>query len=288
MPFGIERGRGSARPGVGHRLLSGEGRLLYRRPREDETLDAKTVRLLNAINRSFYREQAAEFSATRESPWPGWTPLLELVGEHVREAPLDVLDVGCGNGRFAAFLAERGAAFTCFGIDASAPLLEHARARGLPPGTATWRLGDFLEGPLEAHLPAQRFDLVVLFGVLHHVPGRQRRLALLRALGRRLRPGGLLALTAWQFEAFRRFRDRLLSWEAYNRSATEPIDPAQLERGDHLLPWRRGRGLRFCHFADDAEMEGLLGEAALEAVERYRADGRSGDLNRYFVVRAGA
>jgi SAM-dependent methyltransferase len=264
------------------------GQRLYRRPREDETLDAKTVRLLNAINRSFYREQAAEFSATRESPWPGWTRLLEVVGDGAEESPLEVLDVGCGNGRFAAFLAARGVAFRYLGIDASAPLLEHARARLLPPGSATWRRVDFLEEPPDTSLPARRFALVALFGVLHHVPGRERRLALLRALARRLRPDGLLALTAWQFEAFRRFRDRLLSWEAFNDRATEPIDLAQIERGDHLLPWGRGHGLRFCHFADDVEMEGLLKEAGLEPVERYRDDGHSRDLNRYFVVRAGA
>jgi hypothetical protein len=120
------------------------------------------------------------------------------------------------------------------------------------------------------------------------VPGREHRLALLRALARRLRPDGLLALTAWQFEAFQRFRDRLLSWQAFNDGAPEPVDLAQLERGDHLLPWGRGHGVRFCHFADDVEMEGLLKEARLEPVDRYRDDGRSRDLNRYFVVRAGA
>jgi tRNA (uracil-5-)-methyltransferase TRM9 len=196
--------------------------------------------------------------------------------------------VGCGNGRFAAYLAERGLAFRCLGIDASAPLLEHARARLLPPGSATWRHVDFLDESLDASLPARRFALIALFGVLHHVPGRERRLALLRALAGRLRPDGLLALTAWQFEAFRRFRDRLLSWEAFNDRALEPIDLAQIERGDYLLPWGRGRGVRFCHFADDVEMEGLLQEAGLESVDRYRDDGRSRDLNRYFVVRARA
>jgi tRNA (uracil-5-)-methyltransferase TRM9 len=281
-------GRLSARIDVGHRLLARGRRLLYRRPREEETLDAGTVRALNALNRSFYREQAAAFSAAREAPWPGWKRLVELVAERVPTSPLAVLDVGCGNGRFAAFLAARGIPFTCCGIDASAPLLDLARARRLPRGSASWRLADFLERPPDASLPEGRFDLVVLFGVLHHVPGREQRRALLQALRRRLRPGAVLALTAWQFEAFRRFRERMLPWEVFNRGAADPIDLAQLEPGDHLLPWGRGTGLRFCHFADDAEVEGLLRDAGLERLHRYRADGRSGDLNRYFVARAGA
>ena len=101
---------------------------------------------------------------------------------------------------------------------------------------------------------------MVLFGVLHHVPGRSQRAQLLRQLGERLVPGGLLALTAWQFQAFRRFREKLIPWEQYNRGAPEPIDLSQLEEGDHLLPWgspTRGH-VRFCHFSDAPAMEALL------------------------------
>jgi SAM-dependent methyltransferase len=202
-----------------------------------------------------------------------------------------VLDVGCGNGRFAAFLAGRGRRFRYLGIDASPALLERARERRLPVGTASYRCADFLETPPDECLPPRSFSLVALFGVLHHVPGREQRLRLLRALAARLRPGGLLALTSWQFEAFRRFRDRLLAWEDFNRSARDPIDLSQLEPGDHLLPWGEpgapsGRALRFCHFTDDTEMGGLLAEASLDCVAAFSADGREGNLNRYFTLRS--
>jgi hypothetical protein len=102
----------------------------------------------------------------------------------------------------------------------------------------------------------------------------------------------VLALTSWQFEAFRRFRDRLPAWEGFNRSTRDPIDLSQLEPGDHLLPWgepgaESGRALRFCHFTDDTEMESLLAEASLECVDVFSADGREGKLNRYFTLRSG-
>lgn len=250
-------------------------------------MDRETAQALAEINRVFYRERAAEFSATREHPWPGWTRVLACLGGAPR--PLRVLDVGCGNGRFASFLARRLAEpFAYVGVDASGALLARARRRPLEPGRATWLCRDWsLEGP-ERALPAGCFSLVALFGVLHHVPGAAARLALLQAAARRLAPGGLLALTAWRFEAVPRLRGRVLTWEEYNRDAPRPVDPAQLEPGDRLLRWGQpGSGaLRFCHFAGDAETDRLGAELGLETLAAYRADGRHRQLNRYLVLRA--
>ena len=60
-----------------------------------------------------------------------------------------------------------------------------------------------------------------------------------------------------------------------------------LEEGAHLLPWgspTQGR-VRFCHFSDEPAMEALLAESGLERAAAYTADGREGDLNRYYVLR---
>ena len=54
-----------------------------------------------------------------------------------------------------------------------------------------------------------QYDLVALFGVLHHVPGAETRRALLRSLAERVAPGGLLAFACWRFMDYRRFRDRI-------------------------------------------------------------------------------
>ena len=119
----------------------------------------------------------------------------------------------------------------------------------------------------------------MLFGVLHHVPGHSQRLALVQSLARCLRNPGLLVLTAWRFDASRRSRP----WQEFNRTAKEPVDLDQLEPGDHLLPWGNGDGIRFCHFADDAEIEALSRAAHLDPIAAFSADGPSRDLNRYFV-----
>ena len=210
-------------------------------------------------------------------------------------APLRVLDVGCGNGRFGAFLAARGLTPDRYvGIDASPALLEDARLRlRAVPGAADrpmaleLRAGDLAVQPVDAALPDERFRLIAVLGVLHHVPGLAQRRALLGALAARLEAGGLLALAFWRFAAFERFERRLLGWEEYNRTAAEPIDSARLEPGDHLIRWGDGVGRqRYCHFASDAEMAGLLADLDLERVAEYAADGRSDDLNQYVLLRA--
>ena len=63
----------------------------------------ETVHALHAVDRRFYTERAEEFSGTRERPWKGWTGMLARIEPLLPEEPR-VLDIGCGNGRFARFL----------------------------------------------------------------------------------------------------------------------------------------------------------------------------------------
>jgi SAM-dependent methyltransferase len=92
------------------------------------------------------------------------------------------LDVACGRGRNAVFLAEHG--FTVTAIDLSREALAllncEALARKL---SIEARLLDLEEAPT---LPAGTFDLVINFFYLHR--------PLLPLLGKLLRPGGLMVL----------------------------------------------------------------------------------------------
>ena len=248
-------------------------------------MDDATVRALAEINHRFYRDHAAEFSAARKAAWRGWQQLVPLLHATSRAGALRVLDVGCGNGRFARFLAGAlpDAALAYCGVDTSEPLLELARGAG--PAGARWERADIVAAP-EA-LPAGPFDAVVLLNVFHGVPGRERRRALLAACAGRLAPGGRLVLTTWRFTGDPRLRDRILPWNTYSSRAPVPIDCSQLEPGDHLLPWRDGdEVVRYVHAFDDAEIASCVEGLPLAAEQVFRADGRTGDRNEYFVLRA--
>ncbi len=251
-------------------------------------MDRATARTLSAINRCFYTERAAEFSATRKGTWPGWQRLAEVLGAEGLPSAARVLDVACGNARLGRFLARTRPALRYTGLDGSEALLAIAReAEGLGPAPDFIRL-DLVEDDLAAALGNSRFDLVACFGLLHHIPGSARRRALLETLLGRLVPGGLLALTCWRLARFARFRDRIVAWERWNETAAEPIDPAHLEPGDHLLPFGSETGLRYVHFAHQDETAELLAELPCETLATWTAAGKGGGQNRYFVVRPSA
>jgi SAM-dependent methyltransferase len=238
-------------------------------------MSPETVLALNEINRRFYRTSAEAFSSSRDYPWLGW----ERIVGGLPEPPRSVLDVGCGNARFGAYLAAwLGGEFSYLGLDASAELLTLARRRSdLPPDT-TLIERDLVAGPCAEALPGSHHSLVAAFGLLHHVPSFARRHELLCALGERLDPGGRLAVSVWRFGAFERFLGKQVPFEP-------PIETADLESGDVLLSFGKEPGAaRYCHFLDEEEIDRLLAATALPCLDRFSADGREGALNDYLVL----
>ncbi len=104
-----------------------------------------------------------------------------------------VLDLGCGNGRYALPLLESGA-FSLVGCDISAAALQafHARLQTHPARGRVLLLRG--EAAILPEGPA--FDAVLMmFGVLAHIDTRTDRVATLQALRRRTRAGGRLLLS---------------------------------------------------------------------------------------------
>lgn len=230
-------------------------------------MDEPTIQRLNQINRNFYAAVADSFDESRQQAWPGW----ERLSAYLAPA-LSVLDVGCGNGRFGVYLAQKfGGAVRYHGMDSSPALLDRAR-EALAGIEAQLEQRDIVENPPDTGA----YDLVVLFGVLHHVPGVDQRQQLMATLAQRVAPEGLLAFACWRFYEYERFRQRIVPW---------PPDFA-VEPHDYLLDWRRGTmALRYCHYVDDAEHAALIASTGLIEVVTYRADGYAGDTNCYSILR---
>src|SRR5947207_99716 len=118
----------------------------------------------------------------------GLTGWLREISEQF-DAPIDVLDLGCGTGRY--FQAPQNVR-RLVGIDVSRPMLERARRASAlrAGGEVTLVEGDFL---IHEFQPAA-FDLVYAIGVLAEHSPLDEAVAL--RVKRWLRPGGRFAFTA--------------------------------------------------------------------------------------------
>lgn len=122
----------------------------------------------------------------------GQTPP-ELIALQQRLAPGSALDLGCGTGTNAVYLAQHG--WEALGIDFVAKSIAAAKRRAHQAGVVercTFEMGDVTR--LERHRGP--FDLAVDIGCYHSIdgPGRRRVSA---GLARLVRPGGTYFLYAF-------------------------------------------------------------------------------------------
>lgn len=147
-----------------------------------------------------------------------------LVGALGLEPGMRVLDVGCGPGRHAHALAERG--MEVVGVDISQRFVDIARA-GAPPG-ATFRRADARALDLHAEFDAAVSLCQGAFG-LTGGPGAplDGDGAVLAGIARALRPGGRVAVSAFSAYFQLRFledQDRFDADAGVNHERTEVRD----------------------------------------------------------------
>lgn len=251
-------------------------------------MNSTTRRQLNSLNHRFYSERADEFDATRQHEWPGWQSTVELFNPPPSNTRSRVLDIGCGNGRFAHFLLKNHpiGEIEYTGVDQSPELLAMAEKGciGSKGDSLRWLEFDATSPDLEEALLPDQYDLVVAFGLLHHIPSLEYRRRLISYLSSRTDTQGTLVFTIWRFNESKRFREKIIPWQDYNHDAVEKIDTAELEKGDHLLSFGdRGGTARYCHALDEGEIEALTESLGIERLAQFTADGKTNDLNEYHV-----
>jgi SAM-dependent methyltransferase len=230
-----------------------------------------TLSRLLDLNRQFYRNFAAQFSATRQRLQPGVMRILQHI-----EISAKVLDLGCGNGELARQLAHRGHTGTYTGLDFSPDLLDQASAG--QPANFRFVQADLSDPDWDASLQDEQYDIILAFAVLHHLPGVELRMQVLSKVRLLLLPTGSFINSEWQFLNSPRLRARVHPWNTIGLSESD-VDP-----GDYLLDWRQGgQGVRYVHHFSQAELEELAEAAGYEVIESYLSDGENGRLGLYQV-----
>lgn len=238
-------------------------------------MTVETIKKLNEVNTDFYVKTAQFFSNTRQYAWKGWEILWEYL-QSTNNLPSSVLDVGCGNGRFASFLKNNINSFEYSGFDSSKELISIAKEQQ-SKSNISFHVADLLDETHFKTLP--KYDLIVLFGVLHHVPGFSSRVKLIKSLKSHLTTNRMIALSAWDFMKQDRFKNKISDWSKVG------IDESDIEKNDFLLTWEKGvLAYRYAHHTTTDEMSEISRLADIDLAHSFYADGKSQDLNQYFLL----
>jgi len=162
-------------------------------PRSDSDLAALDAMLAGRENdwwNAFYANRAKPcpfFVASPDESLAGW----------VRDGlvrPGRAVDLGCGHGRNAIFLASHG--FSVEAVDYSQAAIDWARERVKETGTQVQLRH---QSVFDLNLEAGSYDLVYDSGCFHHLPPHRRR-RYVKLVVDALRPGGWFGLTCFRPE----------------------------------------------------------------------------------------
>jgi tRNA (uracil-5-)-methyltransferase TRM9 len=245
-------------------------------------MDSGLVKKLNRLNRRFYRQAAPAFDASRQIPWPGWFKLLSQIRQkYDHSTGLKLLDLGAGNGRFGKFLVEQGITNLLYtAIEPEPYLLEKATANLARLSGKKLLSLDLVEAGLNGALPENEFDLVVGFGLMHHLPGINTRAEILNQAITLTKPRGLIIFSFWRFGDDQSFRDKIIPLNQLPQNlALKTYEP-----GDYFLDFNHSGHVRYCHSFDETELKQIENLPQTKLANRFDADGKSARLNTYLIL----
>lgn len=256
-----------------------------------QSISASTAERLSRITSEFYTQQAQSFSATRQMPWQGWQQCLDAMPQLSAGEKPSVLDVGCGNLRFARFLCDEAGIVptTYFAVDNCKPLVKSGDADVHVSELAFIELDvikSLLDNTLSLRLTVPACDLVVAFGFLHHVPGADKRVQLLRTLLEKTKPGGYVCVSFWQFMNSQKLAAKAQETTVQGLQAFG-IDASELEEHDYLIGWQdKADTWRYCHHFSQEELDELLASLGsdVHVCAQFSADGKENNLNWYVIL----
>lgn len=235
-------------------------------------MNKQTQNELLKIVKKNYADIAEHYNETRKKHlMPLWGELVNYA-KNVKEGA-SVLDAGCGNGRLIE--AFEGKKINYVGIDQDEQLIKHAREQ--KPGYKFF-VGDLLE---LGKIPEYNFNHLISIAVLHHVPGKQLRIEILRQFKNKIEKDGEIIFTVWNLWSDKwdkkKFKQAIIKF-----FLLKLIGKNQMDFGDILRDWKNPKGeivsKRYYHAFTKWELRRIVKKAGLKLKKIY-SDGYN-----YYVI----
>lgn len=214
---------------------------------------------INNLNKEFYAKHNESFDKSRFMEWEGFNNVLKYITKDTK-----ILDLGCGNGRFLEFLNNKNTQFDSYlGIDNSADFINKNK---LKFSNAKFEERDILNQIDEI---TNKYDLVVIFGVSHHIPYEEYRKEWFQKIKNLISKNGTLVISFWEFDIKK--ADQKFSPKIYKP-----------QKGDYFLGWKDDFSQhRFCHYYDEKELQNIISIfQGFEVSEIF-----SKDKNKYLILK---
>lgn len=219
----------------------------------------QAIKEINQLNTEFYEKHAESFDKSRKNNfWQGFLNTLKYI-----ESDSKILDIGCGNGRYYEFLHQNGINIDYLGVDNIEKFIKIAQ-ENYPK--AKFEQKDIFQ---ELEKIEDRYDLVSIFGVTHHIPNKEFRHNWILTTAQLVAPKGSLVVSFWNFNITKADQD----------FKTKNYIP---ESGDYFLGWKNDfSSHRFCHYFSDNEISEIIKLLTdFKIVEDYLEDD-----NRYLIFK---
>lgn len=198
-----------------------------------------------------YERIAEGFSSSRSYIWPE----MEVLSQYVKDGD-NILDVGCGNGRFYELFRNQSVIYT--GVDSSSSLIKIAQ-RNYKLDKEKFIVADALNLPFRD----QYFDKVFMIAFLHQIPSRKFRQRVLKEARRVLKSDGLLLLTNW--DLWRPKKWPLL----FKYTFLKLFKQTGLDLKDVIIKWNGKGGIGYYHLFTLRELKKLLEKISFKVLENY-------------------
>ncbi len=247
---------------------------------------------LNNLNHKFYESIHDFFSNSRNYMWSGWDKInFEKINSSTKKH-IRVLDLACGNARFALLLQKKLQHKTIHytGIDFSESLLQKAKETLKTTSTEHDLLElDLLNSSFYKKFEPFTFDIIAIMGFMHHIPSRKQRIVFLQNTQKLLNKDGFIIITFWQFKNHPRLKNKIIDPKTSKSKEILSylnIEAEELKKDDFILSWNRGKtSYRYCHHYTREEIKSLLDLSKLRLDYEFFSDSKEQNGNLYTILK---